>query len=111
MSKRFDFIGTALPGLFSIKRNTVEDDRGFLERMYCAEEYKEVGLEKPVVQINHTLTHKKGALRGLHFQYQPYLETKIVSCLKGEVFDVAVDIRKDSPTFLKWHAESRSCWT
>jgi dTDP-4-dehydrorhamnose 3,5-epimerase len=60
---------------------------------------------RSIVQINHTLTSKRGTVRGLHFQYPPHAETKIVSCLRGEVFDVAVDLRQDSPTFLHWHAE------
>jgi dTDP-4-dehydrorhamnose 3,5-epimerase len=57
------------------------------------------------MQINHTLTAKRGTVRGLHFQYPPHAEIKIVSCLHGEVFDVAVDLRQGSPTFLHWHAE------
>ena len=60
---------------------------------------------KGIVQINHTLTTGLGAVRGLHFQYPPHADTKIVSCLRGEVFDVAVDLRQGSQTFLQWHAE------
>ena len=57
------------------------------------------------MQVNHTLTAKRGTVRGLHFQCPPYAETKLVNCLRGEVFDVAVDLRQGSPTFLQWHAE------
>jgi dTDP-4-dehydrorhamnose 3,5-epimerase len=63
------------------------------------------GISKPIFQINHTLTRKQGAVRGLHFQHPPHAETKLVSCLKGEIWDVAVDIRSGSPTFLQWHGE------
>lgn len=104
-NSRFDFHSTPLAGLFVVQRKLIEDSRGFFCRFYCAEEFQTVGLEKPIAQINQTLTLKKGAVRGLHFQYPPHAEGKIVSCLRGEVYDVAVDIRKGSPTFLHWHGE------
>jgi dTDP-4-dehydrorhamnose 3,5-epimerase len=63
------------------------------------------GITKSIAQINHTITRKKGAVRGLHFQHPPHAETKVVSCLRGEIFDVAVDLRSGSPTFLQWHGE------
>ena len=102
---RFDFIATPLGGLLLVQRKAIEDDRGFLSRFYCAEKFREAGINKPVAQINHTLTRKRGAVRGMHFQHPPYAETKMVSCLKGEILDVAVDLRRDSPTFLHWHGE------
>jgi dTDP-4-dehydrorhamnose 3,5-epimerase len=102
---RFDFIPTPLTGLKLVQRKAIEDYRGFLSRFYCVEEFAEAGISKPIAQINHTLTRKKGAVRGLHFQYPPHAETKMVSCLKGEIWDVAVDLRRDSPTFLQWHGE------
>ena len=102
---RFDFLPTPLSSLTLIQRKPIEDDRGFFCRFYCADEFREAGLRKPIAQINHTFTRKRGAVRGLHFQYPPHADTKIVSCLKGEVFDVAVDIRQGSPTFLCWHGE------
>lgn len=100
---RFDFIPTPLLGLTLVQRKAIEDHRGFLSRFYCANEFSEAGLNKPISQINHTLTRSKGAVRGLHFQYPPHAEVKMVSCLQGEIFDVAVDLRRDSPTFLHWH--------
>ena len=100
---RFDFISTPLAGLTLVQRKAIEDQRGFLSRFYCADEFREAGLNKPIAQINHTLTRNKGAVRGLHFQYPPHAETKLVSCLHGEIFDVAVDLRCGSPTFLHWH--------
>lgn len=102
---RFEFIETELTGLVVVQRKSVEDQRGFLSRLYCAEEFSKVGMAKSITQINHTSTSNKGALRGLHFQRPPHAETKLVSCLQGEVFDVAVDIRRNSPTFLHWHGE------
>ena len=102
---RFNFVQTSLAGLVLVQRKAIEDDRGFLSRFYCADEFRSAGLDKPIAQINHTLTRKKGAVRGLHFQNPPHAETKLVSCLKGEIWDVAIDLRRESPTFLKWHAE------
>ena len=102
---RFDFIQTPLSDLILVHRKTAEDNRGFLSRLFCTEAFSEVGIKKPIVQINQTLTRKKGAVRGLHFQHPPHAEIKLVSCLKGEILDVAVDIRRTSPTFLQWHGE------
>ena len=102
---RFDFIPTPLAGLLLVQRKAAEDHRGFLSRFYCAEEFAEAGLAKHITQINHTFTRKKGSARGLHFQYPPHAEAKLVSCLRGEILDVAVDIRRGAPTFLQWHGE------
>ncbi|MFH1707464.1 MAG: dTDP-4-dehydrorhamnose 3,5-epimerase [Planctomycetota bacterium] len=104
----FDFIPTPLSGLTVIQRRTSEDGRGFFSRFYCADEFRAAGLKAPIVQINHSFTRKKGAVRGLHFQNPPHTEAKIVSCLSGEIFDVAVDLRKGSPTFLCGHGETLS---
>ena len=102
---RFNCYETPLAGLKVVQRKPIEDTRGFLSRFFCAEEFKAFGFNQAISQINHTLTRQKGAVRGLHFQQAPYAELKLVSCLKGEVFDVAVDLRKDSPTFLHWYGE------
>lgn len=100
---RFDFFPTPLQDLSVVQQRAVEDQRGFLSRLFCADEFREIGLKKSIVQINHTLTRKQGTVRGLHFQYPPYAENKLISCLQGEIFDVAVDLRCNSPTFLRWH--------
>ena len=100
---RFDFVPTPIAGLMLVQRQRLEDSRGFLSRFYCAEEFEALGVHQSIAQINHTLTRCKGAVRGMHFQLPPYAETKVVSCLHGEIFDVAVDLRKNSPTFLQWH--------
>lgn len=96
---------TELAGLKVLQRHPVEDSRGFFCRLFCSEDLYSAGMHKPIAQINHTLTKSAGTVRGLHFQYPPHCENKIVNCLRGEVFDVAVDLRTDSPTFLRWHAE------
>lgn len=108
MLSRFDFLPTPLAGLTVIRRRLHEDARGSFARLFCAEEFQEIGLSKPIVQINQSVTHQRGAVRGLHFQYAPHAETKVVSCLKGKIFDVAVDLRPESPTFLRWHGETLS---
>lgn len=102
---RFAVEETPLSGLKRITRTRLGDDRGFLSRLFCTEELAEAGWTKPIAQINHTHTALAGTARGLHFQRPPHAEMKLVSCLAGEVFDVAVDLRKGSPTFLKWHGE------
>ena len=102
---QLEFIKTPIAGLTVVQRNPIEDARGFFSRFYCAYEFATLGFGKPIQQINHTYTIKAGAIRGMHFQYPPHAEVKLVSCLRGEVFDVAVDLRRDSPTFLQWHAE------
>ena len=67
-----------------------------------------LGWRLPIAQINHSLTRQKGAVRGMHFQFPPHAEDKYVSCLRGEVFDVAVDLREGSPSFMRWHGERLS---
>jgi dTDP-4-dehydrorhamnose 3,5-epimerase len=99
---------TPLAGLQVVQRKQLEDSRGFFSRLFCAEELAGAGFTRPVAQVNQTLTRQRGAVRGLHFQYPPHAEDKVVSCLHGEVFDVAVDLRRGSPTFMRWHAERLS---
>ena len=105
---RFQRIATPIEGVFVVERQRVGDSRGFLSRLFCAEELVAVGFRLPVVQINHTLTETAGTLRGLHFQHPPAAEDKLVSCLRGSVFDVAVDLRAGSPTFLHWYGAELS---
>lgn len=100
---RFTITNTALSGLKVIERQCLGDTRGFLSRLFCADELAGAGWIKPIAQINQTVTARCGTVRGMHFQYPPCAEMNLVSCLRGKVFDVAVDLRTDSPTFLKWH--------
>jgi len=105
MNSRFEIINTPLAGLKLIHRLPLRDSRGYLERLFCSQELETLLGEKSIKQINHTLTVKAGTVRGLHFQNSPDAEIKMVSCIRGEVFDVAVDLRNGSPGFLKYHAE------
>lgn len=104
----FSIHPTPLPGLMVVERIASEDPRGFFSRFYCDKALAAVGFPAPVRQINHTLTRRTGSVRGLHYQNPPHGEDKFVSCLRGEVFDVAVDLRRGSPTFLHYHAERLS---
>lgn len=105
---RFAITDLPLSGLKRVERQKLGDSRGFLSRVFCADELAQAGWCKPIVQINHTYTAKRGTVRGMHFQRSPHAEMKLVSCLRGEVWDVAVDLRSGSPTFLQWHAERLS---
>ncbi|MFN4355708.1 dTDP-4-dehydrorhamnose 3,5-epimerase family protein [Parvibaculum sp.] len=105
MTGRFDIAHTPLDGLVLLKRKRMGDHRGWLERMFCNEELSEAGWLWTVAQINRTLTAKRGTVRGMHYQHPPHEEAKLVSCLRGEVFDVAIDLRPGSPTFGRWHGE------
>lgn len=101
---RFTIHDTVLSGLKCLERQRLGDARGFLSRLFCAEELPVAGWQGPVAQINHTFTAKRGVVRGLHFQYPPHAEIKLVTCIRGAVWDVAVDLRAGSETFLQWHA-------
>ncbi|RZI99497.1 MAG: dTDP-4-keto-6-deoxy-D-glucose epimerase [Brevundimonas sp.] len=105
MSRRLRVEHTPIRDLVVLTRQPVGDERGFLERIFCADELADILGTRSISQINRTLTVEQGTIRGLHFQEPPFAEMKLVSCLQGEVFDVAVDLRPTSPTFLNWHAE------
>ena len=94
-----------LNGAYIIEPETFEDKRGMFARLYCENDFKKIGNSKKILQINHSLTKKKGSLRGMHYQKPPKAEIKMVKCLSGSIFDVIIDVRKKSDTFLKWHGE------
>ena len=96
------FIPTILNGSFTIQLDPINDERGWFARYFCKKEFSTIGHEKEWVQMNHSFSLKKGTLRGMHFQKPPHSEIKLVRCIQGSVFDVIIDLRKDSPTFLKW---------
>lgn len=98
------FIQTEIPGLYEIELDIFSDDRGWFARTYCKKEFAAIGHEGEWTQLNHSFTVSKGAIRGLHYQVPPFSEAKMVRCIAGAIYDVAVDLRKGSPTFLKWHA-------
>lgn len=101
---RFEIQATPLAGLVQLQRQRREDTRGIFTRFFCAEELKKAGWSKPIAQINHSSTRKAGTVRGLHYQMPPHAEMKLVTCIRGAIWDVVVDIRQHSSTFLRWHA-------
>ncbi|WP_180124702.1 dTDP-4-dehydrorhamnose 3,5-epimerase family protein [Rhodoferax sp. BLA1] len=105
---RFAVRASSLDGLKCIERQRLGDARGFLSRLFCSQELAAAGWTMPVAQINHTYTARCGTVRGLHFQHSPAADAKLVSCLRGVVWDVAVDLRAGSATFLQWHAQELS---
>ena len=96
---------TSILGLMVVEATPHIDNRGAFTRLYCEDELANLIGPRRIVQINHSLTAIIGAVRGLHYQRPPHAEMKLVRCLKGRVWDVAVDLRHNSPTFLSWHAE------
>lgn len=98
---RFTARPHALPGVYEVTACPRTDARGFFERVFCAEELLAVGFTAPIAQVNLSRNEHVGTIRGLHFQKPPYTEVKMVRCSLGRIFDVAVDLRSDSPTFLQ----------
>lgn len=92
---------TPIAGVAVIESRPFRDDRGAFARLFCDNALHPVHAARPIVQINHSLTRQAGALRGLHYQEPPHAEGKWVRCLAGRVWDVAVDLRAGSPTFLQ----------
>lgn len=97
-----DFIETALPGCVLIGMKPIGDARGHFARTFCAEEFAARGLNPGLAQASYSFNLRRGTLRGLHFQYAPAMEDKLVRCLRGAIFDVMVDLRPRSPTFGQW---------
>jgi dTDP-4-dehydrorhamnose 3,5-epimerase len=104
----FDFKETPLQGLKVIQRHPRKDLRGQFTRIFCSEDLSGAGWTTPVMQINYSRTNAVGSIRGLHYQKPPKAERKMVLCLRGRVWDVVVDLRSSSATFLSWHAEELS---
>lgn len=98
-----EFIELEINGLYEIDLKPHFDERGFFMRVYDIDEFRVNKLHRDWVQENHSRSERKGIIRGLHFQIEPYAETKLVRCVRGEIFDVAVDLRKGSGTFGEWH--------
>lgn len=96
------FNPTKLAGSFVIDLEPFSDDRGWFARTYCKKEFEQIGHTGEWVQLNHSFTVLKGSLRGMHFQYPPHTEIKMVRCIAGAVYDVIIDVRQGSPTFLQW---------
>ncbi|MBA3662138.1 MAG: dTDP-4-dehydrorhamnose 3,5-epimerase [Gammaproteobacteria bacterium] len=96
------FKKTSLLGLYILEPSPLSDERGFFARTFCKREFESQGLKSEFVQCNISYNHKEGTLRGLHYQQSPHEETKIVTCRRGRIYDVIVDIRPRSPTLGKW---------
>jgi dTDP-4-dehydrorhamnose 3,5-epimerase len=97
------FIETPLPGAWVIEPEEIEDERGSFARTFDAGEFRERGLNQDVVQCNASFNHRAGTVRGMHYQAAPHGESKLVRCVRGAIFDVAVDLRPDSPAYSDWH--------
>ena len=95
------FTETRLKGSFLVDLEKIEDSRGFFARTWCQRECDKLGITFTPVQCNISYNKSKGTLRGMHFQSAPYEEAKLVACIKGGIFDVIIDLRSDSPTFLQ----------
>ena len=102
------FQQTNLEGSYLINLELLEDERGFFARSFCKDEFKKRGLNTSWVQINNSLSHCKGTLRGLHTQREPHSEIKLVRCISGAIWDVILDVRKDSKTYGQYFAEEIS---
>jgi dTDP-4-dehydrorhamnose 3,5-epimerase len=98
------FRETNLKGVYVIELELLEDERGFFARSFCKEEFKEHDLNFCIVQCSLSYNKKRGTLRGMHYQVAPYEETKLVSCIRGAIYDVIIDLRANSSTYCQWFA-------
>jgi dTDP-4-dehydrorhamnose 3,5-epimerase len=105
MAARFESMPTALAGVTVLQRKPIADERGRFERMFCENDLQAILSGRRIVQINVSVSRKRGTVRGMHLQRAPHAELKLIACLRGEIFDVALDVRRGSPTFLRWHGE------
>jgi dTDP-4-dehydrorhamnose 3,5-epimerase len=97
-----EFVETPLKGLYILKSDIKRDGRGLFTRTFCKKEFQKINFSSEFVQFNHSFNFEKGTLRGIHYQIPPFSESKLIRCIQGRVFDVAVDIRQGSPTFLQY---------
>ncbi len=97
-----------LAGAMLVDAEPFSDNRGIFSRFFCSRELASVIENRQIVNVNFSRTSRKGSIRGMHYQRLPYQEMKLVRCIRGAVFDVIIDIRPDSSTFLRWHAETLS---
>ena len=99
-----EFTETRLKGAYSVRLKEIADNRGYFARGWCRDEFAQHGLKAEMVQLNVGFSHKKGTLRGLHYQEAPHAEAKFVRCTRGAIYDVIVDLREESPTHKQWLA-------
>ena len=103
---KFTALPLAVAYLIELERSV--DERGYFARTFCTEEFKQYGLVTNFVQMSTSFNHRKGQIRGMHYQEAPYEETKIVRCTRGAVYDVIIDLRKNSSTYEQWYGEELS---
>ena len=103
----FNFNSTQLPGIILIEPEVLGDERGYLLESYKQSDFKNNNISEQFIQDNHSQS-TKGVLRGLHYQINPYAQGKLIRCIKGEIWDVAIDIRRSSPSYLQWVCETLS---
>ncbi len=96
------FEETEIAGVFTVSPELLRDERGSFARTWCEREFREHGLNPKVVQCSISFNQRKGTLRGVHYQARPHQEAKLVRCTKGSLYDVALDLRRDSSTYLRW---------
>ncbi|MFL5639344.1 MAG: dTDP-4-dehydrorhamnose 3,5-epimerase [Gemmatimonadaceae bacterium] len=95
------FVPTSLPGAFTVDLDRRQDDRGFFARTWCRREFEQMGLNADLAQCSTSYSHRRGTLRGMHWQAVPYAESKLVRCTRGRIWDVIIDLRPDSPTYTR----------
>jgi dTDP-4-dehydrorhamnose 3,5-epimerase len=98
------FKESRLKGVYIIEPERISDHRGYFSRSFCKEEFEQHGLDSAFVQCNISYNRKKGTVRGMHYQCSPYQESKTVNCISGSIFDVIIDLRIDSGTYLEWES-------
>ena len=103
MKRLLEFLKTSLKGCYLIHGVSHNDDRGSFERLFCRETFKKKNLEYKFINTNYSFNKKAGTIRGMHMQRKPYEEVKLVRCVEGSIFDVAIDMRLNSPTRYKWY--------
>ncbi|HWB25347.1 MAG TPA: dTDP-4-dehydrorhamnose 3,5-epimerase [Chitinophagaceae bacterium] len=103
-----NFVPLTLVGSYEITPSVLTDSRGWFARTYCKDEFAAIGHVKEWVQLNHSFTTHKGTIRGMHYQLPPHTEIKMVKCIAGAVYDVIIDLREGSPTFLQWYGTQLS---
>lgn len=96
------FTETKLKGAYLIELDYINDDRGFFARSWCQQEFQELGLDATLVQCNISFNHKRGTVRGMHYQAEPHPEAKLVRCIRGAIYDVIIDIRPESASYKQW---------
>ncbi|PID91748.1 MAG: dTDP-4-dehydrorhamnose 3,5-epimerase [Bacteroidetes bacterium] len=102
------FHETKLKGAFLVEIKKLEDERGFFGRAWCQKEFEDHGINGRIKQINTSRTLKKGTIRGMHYQIDPYQESKFIRCTRGRIWDLMIDLRPESPTFMEWVGQELS---